>query len=216
MIIIIKRQTMHRNEVRLGCIIGNKTRKEILLPLSHFHRSPSLQLGRRRAKLDNSGVGSPATLANSLQPISSPSSLQLIEEGGHELGTGGSEGVAKSHGPTVDVELVEVSANFLKKKKRERKRLGEGKGKGKGKKDRREKNLLPGQRNRGKGFVHLIKIHLIDGEARFLQNLLGGGDGDMEHHNGVISGKGHGNNLGTRLQAELLQSFLVTHKNSRG
>ena len=106
--------------------INSKYDKRIVTLLLGFHKKeklskinekgnspPPLQFSRRRAKLNNGSISSPSTLTDSLQPKSSSSPLQLIKEGGHELGTSSSERMTEGHGSTVDVELVEVSADFL-------------------------------------------------------------------------------------------------------
>ncbi len=63
--------------------------------------------------------------------------------------------VTERHGAAVDVELVQV----------------------------RPQRLGPGQRHARKSLIHLIQVHLINGEAGVLQYFLRGGNRSTERHN---------------------------------
>jgi hypothetical protein len=58
--------------------------------------------------LDDGGVGHAAALAHRLEAVAAAGALELVEQGGHELGARAAERVAEGDGAAVDVDLAHV------------------------------------------------------------------------------------------------------------
>src|ERR1700716_3854163 len=80
--------------------------------------------------LDDGGVGHAAAFAHGLQAPAAAGALELVEQGGHELGPRAAERMTRGDGSAVDVDLAHVGVVLL----------------------------LPGQHHRGEGLVDLDQV----------------------------------------------------------
>src|SRR6476469_9193185 len=101
-----------------------------------------------------------ATDAHRLEAELAVTRGQPVEQGRRDAGAGGPERVAEGDGPTVDVELVEVHAQLVRR----------------------------GQHLRGERLVDLVEVHVPDGHAGPGQRLARGLDGAEAHDLGREAG----------------------------
>src|SRR3954447_19136107 len=62
---------------------------------------------------DDGGVGHAAAFAHRLEAVATAGALELVEQGGHELGARAPERVSESDGTAVDVDLAHVRMVLL-------------------------------------------------------------------------------------------------------
>src|SRR5690606_23737605 len=75
---------------------------------------------RELEPLDDGDVGLAAALAHGLQAVAAAGAFELVEQRGHEAGTGGAERVAERDGPAVDVDLLVRDADLLHPREHDR------------------------------------------------------------------------------------------------
>ena len=100
-----------------------------------------------------------AALAHGLQAVAAAGGFEVVQQRGHQLGTGPAERVAQGDRAPARVELAGVRAEFLR----------------------------PGQRDRREGLVDLVSVDGVDGQAAAPQHLLGGRDDPGQHQQRVAA-----------------------------
>ena len=83
----------------------------------HFGRGRQMRSGHQpltgvRCKRRYGHVGLPAAFAHGLQPVAAAGALELVEQRGHQPGTGGAERVAERDRTAVDVDLLAVEVGL--------------------------------------------------------------------------------------------------------
>ena len=107
--------------------------------------------------------------------------MQGVDQGAHQLGARAAQRVTQGDGATVDVQALRVGAQ----------------------------HLGPGHGHRGKGFVDFVQVDVVERQAGFFQRALRGGDGRLQHDDGVIAHHRHVVDAGQRLHAQRLQALFV-------
>src|SRR4051812_22224300 len=111
-----------------------------------------------------------------------------MEEGGHQLGSRGAQGVAEGDGAAVDVEAGGGGADFLQ----------------------------PSEGDGGEGLVDFVEVDVLDAHAGATQGAAGGGDDFLEHDHRVAAGDGEVDDAGQWGEAVFLQRPLRDDDDARG
>ena len=130
---------------------------------------------------DQCCVRESAPFAHRLYAQGPVDTLEFVQEGGHQLSAGATQGMAQCDRPTVCVELFVVSAQ----------------------------GLGPGHRDGGEGLVYFVAVHVADGDIGSVEKSLGGGNGGPQHDHRVVAGQGHGADSSPGFRAESSQALLV-------
>ena len=109
--------------------------------------------------LDDGHVGQATAFAHGLKAIATAPALEGVDQGGHQLGARGTEGVAQGDGAAIDVQLVGVDPEALQ----------------------------GGDRDGGEGFIDFEDVDVLDLHASLLQGALGGRKRGFQHDHRVMA-----------------------------
>src|SRR6202044_3546213 len=79
-----------------------------------------LSIRSRSEPLDDRGVGHPAAFAHGLQAVAAAGGLKVVQQRGHQLGSGAAERVAQGDRAAARVEPVLVGTELLRPGQRDR------------------------------------------------------------------------------------------------